>query len=153
MVTVSLMPVWLLAAAVKPVAPPAPTAVHDAGLIAAGKVSVTVAPITALGPAFDTTTVYVLPVPATAVVLPSVLVIDRSADGAVFVIVQVIVTPSPASTDVIVNWLPANEPWPGAALKPVQLNAPAAYPAAPAVSVSVYVPTDTGVAAKPPAPL
>jgi hypothetical protein len=47
--------------------------------IAAGSVSATVAPVTALGPALLATIVYVTDPPGVAVVTPSVLVIDRSA--------------------------------------------------------------------------
>ena len=47
----------------------------------AGKVSVTVAPVMADGPAFEVTMVYVRDVPASMVVRPSVLEIDRSAVG------------------------------------------------------------------------
>jgi hypothetical protein len=61
--------------------PPAPTQVHVAPVISAGTVSVTVAPFARLGPAFDTTIVYVMGCPVTAVVCPSVFVIERSAPG------------------------------------------------------------------------
>ena len=47
-----------------PVAPPAYTAVHAAEVIAAGKLSVTVAPVLVLGPALDATIVYVVVPPA-----------------------------------------------------------------------------------------
>src|SRR5581483_6457274 len=77
MVTVSLM--LPLPLALKPLAPP--VAVQVTPVKAAGKVSVTVAPVTLLGPALVTTRVYVSLVPGTAVVLPSVLVICRSAWG------------------------------------------------------------------------
>jgi hypothetical protein len=60
------------------VPPPAPTQVQLAPVIVAGSVSVTVAPVTASGPAFDATIVYVTDAPGTAVVCPSVFVIDRS---------------------------------------------------------------------------
>src|SRR5438093_828250 len=46
---------------------------------AAGKGSVTIAPVTRLGPALVTAIVYVTGFPAPAVAWPSVLVIDRSA--------------------------------------------------------------------------
>src|SRR5204863_9961868 len=49
------------------VPPPAPTHVQLAPLNTAGNVSVTVAPVTLLGPAFDATIVYVTPVPGVAV--------------------------------------------------------------------------------------
>jgi hypothetical protein len=61
--------------------PPAATQLHDALVIAAEKVSVTVAPIASLGPVFDTTIVYVVVVPGTAVVTPSVLVMARSTSA------------------------------------------------------------------------
>src|SRR5882672_2041775 len=61
------------------VPPPAPTQVQLTPVIVAGSVSVTVAPVTALGPAFDATIVYVTDAPGTAVVCPSVLVIPRFA--------------------------------------------------------------------------
>src|SRR5438874_2614511 len=51
-------------------------------LMPAGSVSVTVAPVTALGPALLTTIVYVTVPPGVAVVTPSVLVMLRSASGA-----------------------------------------------------------------------
>ena len=50
-------------------------------MIAAGTVSATVAPFATLGPAFDATIVYAMGVPGTAVVWPSVFVIERSAYG------------------------------------------------------------------------
>jgi hypothetical protein len=62
-------------------APPAPTQVHVAPLSAAGKVSVIAAFDAVDGPLLDTTIVYVSGEPGTAVVLPSVLVIDRSTRG------------------------------------------------------------------------
>jgi hypothetical protein len=55
------------------------THVHVALLSEAGRVSVTVAPVTFDGPALPTTIVYVTPVPGISEVAPSVLVIDRSA--------------------------------------------------------------------------
>src|SRR5437773_284220 len=61
--------------------PPAATQLHDALLMAAEKVSVTFAPIASLGPVFDTTMVYVVVVPGTAVVTPSVLVMARSTSA------------------------------------------------------------------------
>ena len=63
------------------VPPPAPTQVHVAPVSTPGSVSATVAPVTALGPAFDATIVYVTGLPGTAVNEPSVLVIERSAVG------------------------------------------------------------------------
>src|SRR5260370_1190951 len=50
-------------------------------LMPAGSVSVTVAPVTALGPPFVTVMVYVTVPPGTAVVTPSVLVMLKSACG------------------------------------------------------------------------
>jgi hypothetical protein len=47
----------------------------------AGKVSLTVAPVTALGPPLLTTSVYLTTEPGTAMVWLSVFVMDRSADG------------------------------------------------------------------------
>jgi hypothetical protein len=47
----------------------------------AGTASVTVAPVTSLGPALAAVIVYVSGWPGTAVVWPSVLVTDRSASG------------------------------------------------------------------------
>src|SRR5437660_12926406 len=61
--------------------PPAATQLHDALVMAAEKASVTVAPIASLGPVFDTTMVYVVVVPGTAVVTPSVLVMARSTSA------------------------------------------------------------------------
>ena len=69
---------------------PVPEAAHDAPLDAThdqvaplsalGNVSDTVAPVTADGPAFEATIVYVTEVPATSVNEPSVFVIDKSAE-------------------------------------------------------------------------
>jgi hypothetical protein len=55
--------------------------VHVAPARLAGNVSVTVAPVTVDGPAFEATIVYVTDVPGTSPVAPSVFVIDRSAVG------------------------------------------------------------------------
>src|SRR2546427_751326 len=63
------------------VPPPAPTHVHVAPVIAAGNVSVTIAPLAAFGPAFDATIVYVTDVPGTFVAWPSVFVTDTSAES------------------------------------------------------------------------
>src|SRR3954451_422165 len=65
--------------AVNPLALPAPTAVHVAVVIPLGSGSEIVAPVTALGPAFDTTTVYTTLDPGVYVVDPSVFVTARSA--------------------------------------------------------------------------
>src|SRR3954463_10123946 len=62
------------------VPPPAPTHVH-VQVSDAGKVSATVAPAALLGPAFEAVMVYVTEPPAVAVVTPSVLVIERSAEA------------------------------------------------------------------------
>jgi hypothetical protein len=61
------------------VAPPAGAHVHAAPRSDAGGVSVTVAPVTAVGPLFVATIVYVMASPAEAVLRPSVFVIDKSA--------------------------------------------------------------------------
>jgi hypothetical protein len=55
--------------------------VHDTFVKNAGSVSVIVAPVAMLGPLFDATIVYVMAVPGTTVVKPSVLVIAKSAVG------------------------------------------------------------------------
>src|SRR5258708_33912349 len=55
--------------------------VQVALLMPAGSASVAVPPVTALGPAFETTIVYVTVPPGTAVVTPSDLVMLRSACG------------------------------------------------------------------------
>src|SRR5688572_5851195 len=65
----------------EPVAPPPAVAVNETFVRAAGKTSVTVAPVTALGPALATTMVYVAGPPAASVVVPLVLVICRSASA------------------------------------------------------------------------
>jgi hypothetical protein len=59
--------------------PPAPTQIQVTPVIAAGTVSDTVAPSATLGPAFDTTMVYVMEDPRIAVARPSLFVIERSA--------------------------------------------------------------------------
>ncbi len=61
------------------VPPPAPTQVQVAAVIAGGKVSVNAAPVALLGPALLTVMVYVVLVPGTYAVTPSVFVTDRSA--------------------------------------------------------------------------
>jgi hypothetical protein len=63
-----------------PVAPPAATLVVEHVRIAA-KVSATVTPVDVLGPALLVVIVYVTLPPGIAVVTPSVLVIETSADG------------------------------------------------------------------------
>src|SRR5438552_9031296 len=77
--TVSLM---VEAPAAVQVAPPAPTQVHVTPVSAAGGVSLTVDPGAASGPELAATIVYVTPWPGNAFVKPSVLAIERSADGA-----------------------------------------------------------------------
>ncbi len=59
--------------------PPAATHVHVAPEIPAGNVSVTVAPTTGSGPAFEATIVYVVVDPGVTVAPPSVFVIPRLA--------------------------------------------------------------------------
>src|SRR5438094_639741 len=66
-----------------PVEPtPANTAVHVAPEITPGRLSVTVAPVTKLGPRLATVIVYAIGLPAVYVALPSVLVTLRSDTGA-----------------------------------------------------------------------
>jgi hypothetical protein len=61
------------------VPPPVPTQVHVTSVTSVGNVSTTVATVL-LGPALLAVIVYVTDPPAVALVTPSVLVIDRSAD-------------------------------------------------------------------------
>src|SRR5207253_1670807 len=68
-----------MALAVKPEAPPLPTAVKVSLPTLAGRMSLTVAPVTLLGPLLLTTIVYIVEVPGVTVATPSVLVIERSA--------------------------------------------------------------------------
>src|SRR5438128_6058 len=63
------------------VPPPTPTHVQVMPVIVPGNVSATVAPVTALGPAFGATIVSATAVPGTFVAGPSVFVIDRSAES------------------------------------------------------------------------
>src|SRR3954466_2648410 len=63
------------------VPPPAPTHVHTA-VSEAGNVSATVSPTAFDGPALEAVMVYVALPPQTTAVTPSVLAIERSADGA-----------------------------------------------------------------------
>ena len=63
------------------VPPPAATHVQVTPVSVAGKVSATVAPVTADGPTFRAVIVYVTLLPGTTVVTPSVFVIERSAVG------------------------------------------------------------------------
>src|SRR6267378_1611121 len=63
------------------VPPPLPTQVHATPVSAAGITSATVAPLTALGPAFTATMVYVIADPGRTLPCPSVFVIARSAWG------------------------------------------------------------------------
>src|SRR6476661_6076128 len=60
------------------VPPPVPAQVH-VQVRAAGKVSATVAPVAGVAVGFDAVMVYTTDEPGTAVVTPSLLVIDRSA--------------------------------------------------------------------------
>src|SRR5258708_18359281 len=76
--TVSLT--WPVPDAVQ-LAMPVAIQVQDALVMAAGSVSVTLAPMASLVPVFDTTMVYVVVVPGTTVVTPSVLVIARSTSA------------------------------------------------------------------------
>jgi hypothetical protein len=61
--------------------PPEAAQVQVADVTPAGRGSATGAERTALGPAFETTIVYVVDVPGTTLATPSVFVIDRSACG------------------------------------------------------------------------
>src|SRR3954447_2995416 len=70
-------------------APPVPVAVKVALFSVPASVSLTVAPVTALGPLLVTTITYVCVLPAATVVAPFVLTIERSADGVVSVAVAV----------------------------------------------------------------
>ena len=88
--TVSAILPLPLEACVVSTAPPVATTVYVSDAMPAGKVSVTVAPVTALGPAFEATIVYVIVLPGTAAPTAaamleppslSVLVIDRSPVG------------------------------------------------------------------------
>src|SRR5258708_6193144 len=63
------------------VPPPAPTHVQLSLVMAGGKLSATVAPITALGPALEAGMVYVTLPPGVAAVTPAVLVMLKSAFG------------------------------------------------------------------------
>src|SRR5262249_34758166 len=71
--------------------PPAPAHVQVALESAAGRVSITVAPIALLGPALVTVIVYVTVEPGTIVVTPLVLDIPRSVIGAVIAVVAIAV--------------------------------------------------------------
>ncbi len=76
-------------------APPAAAQVHVTPVMSVGKLSVTVAPRAALGPAFVAVMVYVIGAPGTLVAEPSVLVMERSATG------------DPADVDAIAVLLPS----------------------------------------------
>jgi hypothetical protein len=87
--------------------------VHVAPVRLAGNVSVTVAPVIGDGPAFEATMVYVSDAPASMVVKPSVLEIDRSAVGvkvsvSVAVLFAELVSTTPAGAAMVT--LLANEP-------------------------------------------
>lgn len=60
-------------------APPEFEQVQVTPVSAAGKLSVTIAPVTSLGPVFDTTIVYIVDWPGTVEAWPLVLLIDRFA--------------------------------------------------------------------------
>ena len=109
--------------------PPAPTHVHDTLDSVPGTTSDTDAPVTADGPAFDTTTVYVTDVPGTAVVWPSVLVIPRSACGVRVSVSVAVLLPGVGSV------VP-----PGGVTVAVLASVPVADAATLAVSVNVAVP-------------
>ena len=111
------------------VAPPAAEHVQVAPVSAAGNVSATFEPGAAEGPAFEATIVYVTGVPGTSVAAPSVLVIDRSADG-VNVSVSVAELSAPLG-----SLLPA-----GAAIVAMLTNDPVAVGEMGAVTVNVAVP-------------
>src|SRR6266550_7200218 len=92
---VGVMTVWLSVAFRLPlplagqVEPAEAAQVHVTLATWAGKLSVTVAPVTALGPALLATIVYVSVAPWLTLVTPSVFVIDRSALGAIWVSLSV----------------------------------------------------------------
>src|SRR5258706_14398286 len=67
------------------VPPPAPAQAQVTPVMAGGGVSVTVAPVTPFGPAFEATIVYVTGEPGAYTVCPSVFVIERSACAVVSV--------------------------------------------------------------------
>lgn len=87
--------------------------VHVAPDNAAGSVSVTVAPVTADGPAFDAAMRYVTDVPGVSEPVPSALVIDRSpaaesvSESVALLLPEVgSVTPTGAATDAVLAKVP-----------------------------------------------
>src|SRR5438105_8735568 len=125
--TVSLM--LPLPLAVKPEAPPLPTAVKVSLPTLAGRMSLTVAPVTLLGPLLLTTIVYVVEVPGVTVATPSVLVIERSATRLTVSLSVALLLPGIGSVT------PA-----GAAMVAVLAIVPLALPATLALTVKVALP-------------
>lgn len=87
--------------------------VHDAAVNEAGRLSVTVAPVTEAGPEFDAVMVYVTVLPGIRVEVPSVLVIDRlavccNASVSVAELFELVgsVVPDAAATDAVFVRLP-----------------------------------------------
>src|SRR5271167_2109970 len=127
--------------AVNPEAPPLPTAVNVSLVITAGRTSVTVAPVTLLGPLLLTTMVYVVVPPGITEVTPSVLLIARSACGVnVSVSVALLLLRFGSVT-------PA-----GAAILAVLVIVPVALPATVALTVKVTLPPAGSVGTTMPAP-
>src|SRR5439155_17788805 len=125
--TVSLM--LPLPLAVKPEAPPLPTAVKVSLPTLAGRMSLTVAPVTLLGPLLLTTIVYVVEVPGVTVTTPSVLVIERSATRLTVSLSVALLLPGVRSVTPT-----------GAAMVAVLAMEPVALPATVALTVNVAVP-------------
>jgi hypothetical protein len=133
--------------------PPAPRHVQVTPVIVAGTVSATVAPFAALGPAFDATIVYAMERPGTAVVCPSVFVIERSA-WAVSVSVSVAellagfgsVTPTEGITVAVLVRLPVAD----ALMVPVSLYT--TLPPTGTFTASLMLPDPATVQLPPPAP-
>ena len=135
------------------VPPPAPTQVHVAPVSAAGSVSITVAPLTALGPAFDATIVYVTGLPGTTLATPSVFVIERSAVGVVASVSVAelfpgvgSVTPAGAATVAALTSVPV------AAADSVAVSVYVALAPAGRLTVSAMLPLPDAVHVPPPAP-
>src|SRR5260221_626108 len=107
--TVSLMLTDPLPAQVPP---PAPAQAQVTPVMAGGGVSVTVAPVTPFGPAFEAAIVYVTGEPGTYTVCPFVFVIERSACAVVSVSVAELlaglgsVTPAGAVTVAVFDSVP-----------------------------------------------
>src|SRR5439155_7864106 len=115
--------------AVNPAAPPLPTAVNVSLTIAAGRMSLTTAPMTPLGPLLLTTMVYVVEVPDVTLATPSLLVIARSAiELSVSVSVALLLAGFGSVTPT------------GAAMVAVLAMEPVALPATVALTVNVAVP-------------